>query len=229
MLYSSILAVSQPAPDIMLVSLETAKDELNITASDTDTRLTRWIIASSAAIAGYINRVLRMETVVETLRASGFYPGPDWFHYRDGFHHHHSDGSVPGISLNRYPVVTMTSIVEDGITLDPAADYEVDGEAGIVYRLSDAERIGWSSRLVVLSYSGGYATTDDVPPDIQTACLLTLRHRWSAQGRDPMLQRISVPGVLDQQFWVGQTSKAGVSGLLPEVEALLTRFRDVHL
>jgi hypothetical protein len=233
MRYSRILTVTTPAQDTMLVSLATAKDELDLTTSDKDARITRWIVEASAAITGYVNRKLRLETVVETFRADAYVseaPG-EHFYPREttyagtGF----SDQPIPGIPLKRYPIVSMASIVEDTVTLDPAADYEVDAENGIVYRLSGTTRIPWTGQVEVFSYSGGYATTDDVEPDIQTACLLMLKHRMAAQGRDPLLQRLSIPGVIDQQFWVGQTTKTAQSGLVPEAEDLVERFRDRHV
>jgi hypothetical protein len=233
MRYSRILAVTTAAPDTMLVPLATAKDELDITTSDTDGRITRWIVEISAAITGYVNRKLRLETVVETLRANAYVseaPG-EHFYPRETTYAGtgYTDALIPGIALKRYPITAMTSVVEDTVPLDPAADYEVDAEAGIVYRLSGTVRIPWTGQVEVFTYSGGYATADDVEPDIQTACLLMLKHRKAALGRDPMLQRQSIPGVIDQQFWVGQTTQTALSGLSPEAEDLVTRFRDVRM
>lgn len=220
---SSLLTVITPASDYNLVSLAAAKDELDVTDSSIDTRLTRWLREAKDAIEAVIGRVLRAEAVSETFRWSGF---------RHQFHAHcgrgHGMGEiVPGLLVKRYPIQVVTEIIEDTIVLVAGTDYEVDAGAGIIYRLSDTSRIPWTGQLVVVDYTGGYLTADDVPGDIQTACLTLLKHRRASQTRDPTLKALSIPGVIDRQYWVG--GSGDYAGLPPEVLGLIERYRDKHL
>jgi hypothetical protein len=233
MAYRSILTVVTPAADYSLVDLPMVKDEFGIIDATTDPRLTRWIRDAGYAIHNYLGgRVLRAELVSEAFRSGGYpanYP-------RDGhgeyFYPRNSWGDSPGVGclrLSRFPVVSITSILEDGgPPLDPMADFEVDAKLGEIYRLSGTDRIPWSAQIVVVLYTGGYVALTDVPGDIQEACLLVLKHRRAAQTRDPMLRQVSVPGVLEQQFWVG-TPSGSASGLPPEAEQKLFPYCDVHI
>lgn len=231
MIYDNIFAVVTPATDYALVDIAAVKDEFDITDASTDTRLARWILEAGAAIQGPLGiaRVLRADTLSsQTFRGMAYQPDAP------GEHFYPSNGGplqapshVPGLRLRRYPIVSVSSIVEDGTTLDPAADYEIDGEAGLIYRLSGTSRVQWYAQLVVVLYVGGYVNLTDVPADIRTACLLMLNHRRSSQARDPMLKQISIPGVIERQFWVGSTGDN--AALPPEVNALISGYRDWHV
>lgn len=231
MSYTSLLTVTAPAADYMLVGLATAKDELGITVSTTDARITRWILEAGAAIQGAIGgRVLRAEGVTELFRARGnynFYDAPgEHFHPRTALGQFHE--AVPGLRMRRYPIVSVGSIVEDETTtLVAGTDYEVDGEAGIIYRLNAGFRIGWYARQILVTYVGGYVAVADVPLDIQTAVMLMLRYRRGAQTRDPTLRQRTVPGVLEEQYQVAASVES--TALPSDVEGYICRFRDVHM
>lgn len=230
MFYSRILSVVTAASDPMLVSLATAKDELDITDNTLDFRLTRWIKEASSEITGYIGRPLRLETVTETLRTDAWRPDAPGEHFypRDSLYGVSLAGLLPvaGLALRRYPIASVTAITEDGIALDPTSEFEIDSEYGIIYRLSGSVRTPWCSALIQITYAGGYATADDVPGDIQKACLLALKHRRAAQTRDPMLRRVSTPGVLEQEWTTGSGKSA--TGLPTEAIDVIDHYRDVH-
>jgi hypothetical protein len=222
--YSSILTVTTPAT-FSLVDLATVKDEFEITDSSADVRLGRWLREATDAIEGAIGRVLRAETVSEAIRAAALardHPGEHFYPRR------YPGGMPPlrGLHLRRYPIVSIAALLEDDVALDPASDYEADSEAGILYRLSGDVRVPWAAQTLVVSYTGGYASLDTVPGDLQTACLTLLKHRLAARTRDPMLKQISVPGVSERQYWVGGVGQN--PGLPPEVVGLIERFRDGH-
>lgn len=217
----SLLTVVTPASDYNLVSLAATKDELDVTDSSIDTRLTRWLREAKDAIEAVIGRVLRAEAVSEVFRWSGLY------YLRCGGRHGLGE-IVSGLLVKRYPIQTVTQITEDTIVLVAGTDYEVDQGAGIIYRLSDLSRIPWSGQQIEVEYIGGYLTADDIPGDIQTACLTLLKHRKSAQTRDPTLRALSIPGVIDRQYWVGGTGDNS-AGLPPEVLGLIERYRDLHV
>jgi hypothetical protein len=223
--YSRLLSVLTPAADRSLVALAVVKDELGITDAATDTRLTRWIREASATIEGEIGRPLRAEIVQETFRAHhrnhhNDWPCADWSYRLN-------PPTGASLLLVRYPIVAIDSIVEDGSTLDADTDYEIDDRAGILYRLSGTVRIPWYGQTIVVRYTGGWDTLDAVEPDMQTACLYLLRHRLVNTQRDPLLRTVSIPGVIEQQYWLGAPGDR--AGLPDDVERLISRYRDARL
>lgn len=226
MAYSSVLTVTTPAPDYALVPLATVKDELDVTDSSVDLRLARWTLEASAAVRKEIGgRVLLQESVTETYRAENWHHHSVWHPIWHSGAVYQSGDVVPGLRVRRFPIASVASITEDGILLDPAADYEIDPDRGLIYRLSGSFRVAWWGLQIVVAYTGGYLQAD-IPGEVQTACLLLLRHRRSAQGRDPMLRQQTVPGVIEQQFWVGSGSASSVP---PEVSGLLENYRDAAI
>lgn len=229
MAYRSVsLTVIQAASDTSLVDLDTLKDELDITDGSADTRMLRWIKEESGKIFKCVDRLLVAETVVETFRRAG-YPS-NHFHDAPGEHfypHDHNSPGVSGIHVSRYPIQEITQIVVDGTPLD-LTDIEVDPDHGLLYALSGTNRIPWSGAVVTVSYTGGYEP-DEIPEDLQAACLLAVKHRLAARKRDPMLRSMNVPGVLEQQFWVGPQPGGDISSLPPEVESALEPYREHRL
>jgi hypothetical protein len=230
MAYRSILTVVTPAPDRSLVDLATVKDEFDITVTTTDARLQRWITESSNMIGQSVGRAFRAETVAEVFRASVYRnidaPGERFFPARDAMMSP-VDLYVPALQLVRFPIVSVTSIIEDGTTLDPAVDYELYPNAGLIYRLSGSNRTNWFADQITITYTGGYVALTDVPSDLQLACMTLLRYRLGGKSRDPLLRQESVPGVLERQYTTGQASSA--SGLPPDVEALVGHYRGLSL
>jgi hypothetical protein len=226
MAYTRILSVVTPASDTLLVSLDTTKDELNILDTSIDTRITRWITEESAELVAAIGRPLRAEAVIETLRANSYRIDAPGEHFYPSYGNFDRGTRVNGLSLRRYPIQSVTSIVEDGTALDPAADYEIDAEFGIVYRLTAGVRIAWYGQTEVITYTGGYPSVAAVPSDIAKAVLTMVKHRRAGQTRDPMLRQVSIPGVIDQQFI---TPNGKDSGLPQEVCAVIDKYRDVHI
>ena len=73
----SVLTVLTPATSRALTTLGTAKDELGISGTDDDARLSRWIDEASERIETYLGRVLASETVREIFRVGGAAPRRD--------------------------------------------------------------------------------------------------------------------------------------------------------
>ena len=200
---SSLLTVLTPASSRALTTLATVKDEIGITDDGADARLGRWIDEVSERIETYLGRVLATETVQETFRPAG----------------------SPGcLRLARRPVAAVANIAVDGVTL--AGDqFEIDATAGLLYPISDGQRVRWFACTVIVTYTAGYASVAALPRPIETACIGLLRHRWAARDRDPMLRSLAIPGVATEQYWVGATGDQG--DMPPEIAALLDPFRTV--
>jgi hypothetical protein len=211
-----MLAVSVAASPTGLTILATVKSDLGITGSTEDTYLTSMIARVSPQICAYLNvvsatdgtRTLGRETLIET--------------FREGRNRDY-------LILSRYPVTSITSVVEDGVTLG-GTEYEVEGNTGLLSRLDeDGEQIVWPGGLkVVVTYIAGWLLPDsgsrNLPADIEAAAISLIKTARSARTRDPMAKRIEIPDVQTTDYWVGGIGKPGE--LPADVMALLGPYRN---
>ena len=63
----------------------------------------------------------------------------------------------------------------------------------------------------------------DLPEDLERACLETVKARWFARLRDPLVKGEQVQGIASADYWVPATG-AGDPGLPLGVIGLLQRF-----
>ena len=192
--------VVTPATSYDLTVLATVKSELGIANNSEDENLLRWIRQASDVVSKYCNCVFAKETVSETFRRATT----------------RSDD----ILLSRYPVSSIVSVVENGVTL-ATTDYEVRAESGLLTKLSNDEPACWSAGKIEVVYVAGYALLTDLPYGIERACLvLVSQYRFSA-GRDPQTRSDSVEGIGASSVFDGLDA----SGLSPEVLGLLKDHR----
>lgn len=196
-----MLSIVTPADSFDLTTLPRVKAELGIDNQAEDENLARWITAASDIVSGHCKRVFAAQTYQETFRLA------EW---RDA------------LLLSRYPVTAITSIVENDATLDPG-DAEVHSDNGTLIRLIGDRPAWWSRGKIVVTYTAGFADADALPAAIEQAAIKVTTMLRHAASRDPLVKSTSVPGVLDQTFWVGGI---GDDGLPPDVRALLTPHRD---
>ncbi len=152
-----------------LITLQDAKDFLNIVTADSDTELATFITAASQM---WVSRGLPGNSV-GTL--------DEWY-----------DGGSTEISLRHSPVVSVTSVVETigtiGYTLTQAAAgtsssawaYSVDLTTGLLVRRAAGVAVCFYQgvRNVHVTYTAGLST---VPADIQQAIKLLVKHLWTTQ------------------------------------------------
>lgn len=198
-----ILTVLIAATTHDLTTLDTAKEDAPSTGIS-DAIYARYIREASHAIRDYLGRTVAEEKVAETWRCV--------------------EASL--LRLNRYPVSTVHSVVEDGTTL-AGTDYEIDAGCGLIYRLSGDTRIDWCFQKLTITYTAGYALLDSVPFALETACLAMIKNKIASRGRDPALKRLTVEGVGTEEYWVG--SLGDNAAMPPDVEALLEPFREIRL
>lgn len=225
----SILTITVPATSQDLTTVATVKAELGITGTDSDDRLATLIDQASGIVAEYCGRSFGEETLTETFRL-GF----------SGFSAHGFSSSIPilysggdsapvggPLILSRRPVSSVKSVEETGELL-VAADYELDPDPGMLYRMSGDQWSMWRGGKIVVVYIAGYALVDSLPQGIERACIELVKSYWSAGSRDPALRRLSIttPGVetIDQEFWINQ---AGVPAMPREVIDLLATHRAI--
>lgn len=196
-----MLTVTAPASVRTLVTLAAVKAELGITTGDDDAILSDYIAMASAAAESYCRRVFALETVSETLRP---------------------ERTVKAVVLARRPVTAVASVTVAGVALT-GAEWELDGPAGLLYRLYADERTSWSAEKVAVAYTAGYAT---IPADVARAVTMLVVGYHASQGRDPTLRTETVDGVGGFGY-VLAGAVGGMPGSLPgQVAQLLDRYLD---
>jgi hypothetical protein len=187
--------VSVAAADRSLLTLDECKAALGITATTSDTALNTLRAQISDMIAeeccvpasGVITPTFRSETIIETFRL-----GP----------------SVPVLTLARRWATSITSVVEDGVTLANTL-YEVEPSTGLLTRLdADDGQIAWDASKVVVTYIAGFST---VPENLKLAAITVLREQWASARRDPLMKRERVDGIGEREFWVNSSTSGGVA------------------
>lgn len=127
----------------------------------------------------------------------------------------------------RVPIVSITSVVEDGETLVASDDYALQ-PAGMLQRLSDDTPICWSAGKIVVTYVTGWniPTADVVPPDVEAAIIDQVKTMYLGRDRDGALRSETVFDVHQAAYSTGGGSDIGASGLLVTVEGALAPYKN---
>ncbi len=199
----SLLRVVKRAPDLSLLSLREMRTVISEADDPTLTRLeaevrTRITRACKVAWDGVTPPTLRQEQVVETFRlGSGGWGGVGWWGPARGFVHSDDSRVFPELIVQRRPIVTVDSIVEDELPLAADTDYEFDAGAGLIRRLWNDLPAAWRTTKVVVTYTAGW---QEVPQDLKTVALRLLRQYRFREVRDLDVRQFSIPGVIERQY-----------------------------
>jgi uncharacterized phiE125 gp8 family phage protein len=170
-----------------LTTLATAKAELGLTGTaENDSVLERLINTASDAAERYCRRSFTRATVTSE-RVKGY--------------------GGPRLMVARTPVVSVTSVIINGSTVDATSYYLESPEAGTLYRdagwdwtaLADAGLVvqdavpGTEEGLYLVTYVGGYQApnqggTRTLPYDLEQAVLDTVTQLWRNRGKYSSLQ-----------------------------------------
>lgn len=205
----TITTVVTPASDTTLTTLAIMKDELGITDTLSDAKLTRYIAEASAAAQQYCNRIFAVETIKDE-----FWPT------RDAYPTMIPGGEEP-LMLSRWPLVAVSSVIEDTTTLTVDVDYRVDLAKGQLVRL---DSVGypkrWPAYHLTVQYTAGF---NPIPSDVAGKIVRMVTGRYYASGRDPALMSENIPGVREYRVWVPTGSDAG--NMPPDVVDVLNNYR----
>src|SRR5262245_46241075 len=206
----SKLVIEEPAESKNLTVLQTVKAELGITTDEKDAVLEGLISQASDIVAAYCDRVFARETVTEH-----FWPERrSWYENWDA------------LVLSRTPIEEIISVTHDNSILT-TGDYEVDTNAGILYRMTALSVFDWCVHTSVeVQYTGGYLLLDDLPRGVERATILLVKDYFYSGQRDPRIKTESVPSIYSVDYWIGATGPAGE--LPPDVVALLEPYRRLH-
>lgn len=163
MAYTDAFDVNDPAADLSLVSLDDAKRYLNITSSASDEELRQFILEATDIAERLTSRQFRRVAVTE--RASG---------------------TGVSLSLTTQPVVSVTSVTENGTALTVDVDYVVDLMRGVLYRGTSTNARQWkpgNDNITVVYVAG----EPNPSPTAQLLVKEITRHLWRTQrGASPM-------------------------------------------
>lgn len=212
--FRSVVTVTTPAafPDLTDLLNVLADLELNATTSAQKVNLRKQIRQCSKAIESYCNRTFAVQTYTEN-----FYP--DYDSRFDNV-----------LMLSQCPIITVTSITEDGVALVNGTDFIIDSGSGCVNRVYNGIPFAWflggfpwgslETKVVTAVYQAGYGV---IPEDLQDAVHRMIRGRRFAQGRDPMLRQENIPGVAEYQYWIASAGESG--NFTPDVEEIISKYR----
>lgn len=204
-----MLTVTTPAADLALLTLAETKAAVGVTGTAQDPALETLrqrvaaIVAAecNVAPAGVDPVTLRQETLREVLRPRL---------------------ATSRVLLSRRPVVSVASVVVDGVTL-AGSDYEVDAAGAILCRLVNDTPAAWLPGKIVVDYVAGWNT---VPDGLKLAAAKMSLLIWSENGpapRDPSIKRERVDGVGEIERWVGPDTDPAFP---QEVKDLLRPYRN---
>lgn len=163
----------------MLVTLSDMKSYLNISDNSQDAFLTDQLNLVSDTIEAYCRRVFNVATYEQT------------FYYQDY-------EPVSKMELFHFPLVSVTSIVEDGTTLS-TSEYRVNLPTGIIHKDCGF----FYAKQTVVTYSAGFAT---LPSPVKSVVYSVVEERYNKKSSGVNLnfgsdvQRISIPGAISIDF-----------------------------
>jgi hypothetical protein len=165
--YKTVISVAPVTLDLTV--LETVKQELGVTDSNSDALLARLISEQSEVAASFCRRPLAQATIIDSFRVLG---------------------TDAPLMPSRRPIVAISEIIEDGTTLIET-DYEYDETTGFLWKLdSSEERSWWSAGKTTLTYVGGYELLTNLPRDIERAVLILIKESWFSLSRDPRARQL---------------------------------------
>lgn len=199
---SSVISVTTPASNLAILSLPELRaivpsgkvvsnqqlDWLGLRVADALTQ------ACKVRADGATPVTLLQESLTETFRLNR------WWNRRD-----HATAQSELI-LARRPIVSVTSVVEAGVTLDPSS-YEIRPAEGVLLRLFNDSPSHWAKDKIVITYVAGWAT---VPEGLKRAAHKLFALYLSENSKDPLVRSVNVPGVIEKTYWIGSATDPSI-------------------
>ncbi len=197
-----------------ICTLADVKDRLGLTDTDYDQMINRIIVGIEAVFDGFTNRQLIVPAadVTEYYTACG-----------------------PQLQLNRWPIVSITSIKQavdydfasaDALTANAGYRLVNAGKNGIVYRMYTAWLI--IPDCIQIIYRGGYTSAGQTPGTGETAMPNDLREAAIEQASFIFKRKDDI-GLAGVSAEGGSISKFSAIKLLPMVEQVLKKYRRPQL
>ena len=245
----SMIRVTEPATDDVLISIEDVIDtlDLDISSSTNDEEeakkyrtLNRIVKGASVAIESYIGRILRKQSYEERV------PGYDNL-YMQLFHN--PVGSVESISYSEVgddPPNVGESPNDSLLFISTDTWNLIDPKAGQIYSivswpLTTRYRVGLNDTMLpnqrlplfVVRYTAGYELQSSLsdyefkmPWDIVEAAVTTSKIWWQSSKTNPRLLMQKVDDLMVKYRFPSAGGLAGVAPLPPEVTGLLDSYSE---
>jgi hypothetical protein len=141
-------------------------------------------------------------------------------------HHRHRRGDKLLVPW-RIPVTEIASVIEGGVTLDADTEYRLLS-GGMLLRLCSDAPACWPLCKIVVEYTAGWENPSaNAPADLQAAVAEQVKFRVMSLDRDPAVLSESVPDAYSASYAMRGVNNVGTSGLLLQVEAALTPYRQI--
>jgi hypothetical protein len=207
-----ILTVTTPPISTNLTTTTRVKLELGITKKADDALISIFVAGASSAAVGYCMRDFAQATYAEQIRSYPFIDSASLVNLPDY------------IYLSRKPLVSIASIIEDGVTLVAGTDYEFDPEKARLTRLCSDRPVTWRFRKLNVAYVAGYTYPGTLPAAVESGVTEIVKDMWFAKRRDPQIKSYEVPGIERTDYWVGAVG--GDSAWPPRVTDFLAPYVD---
>lgn len=232
-----MITVTTPAATTALTTVANVRLSLAITDRAEDAWLARQVVSVSLQACEILGvemaedgtRHLGVETVSETQDRRTRYP---WLPPLGVIRPRREADTI--IVLGRRPVLSIVSISEDGVTVDPG-DYELFATDGRVKRLSDGLPAAWPCTIIVIAYTAGWKLPGDnasvagptMPSPIEEAVIEGIQAKRSDRLRDLSVKSQNIPGVREVQYFFGAPGQD--QPLPPSAMAKLNPYRNMWL
>jgi len=219
---SVVTIVTPAASPVLLTTLSRVKGELDINDGAKDEVLKAKIAEASSDIQAAMGYRLPSEDVVVTF----------WHDHAElPIRSHGGRWGNPNdttLFLPRTPVTAIASVTVDDAPLDPS-EWLLDPDAGLLDRLStDGHPCAWwFCKSVVVACTAGFILPGNpgrtLDYAVEGAVVALVTDYWRSRGRDPTLRARTIPGVIEEQYWVGAVGDPEL--LPPRVLASIAQFR----
>lgn len=198
-----MLTIVTPATDRKLLTAAEMRAAAGTTPSDTELAALNAYVSAIITAACQVPResvgntpaTLREETVSESF---------EWGTYQSF------------ASLSRRPVISFTSVTENGSALT-ASDWQLEGH--LLYRVTGDARTWWPSGDLAVVYVAGWST---VPDDLKYLAIKMVKQELAMGGAtssggnsDANLKRLKIEGVSEREWYVSSGSTSDTGGLVP--------------
>lgn len=179
---------------IDLTTLANVKEYIGVTSGNDDKLLTRMITALSAYVQSWLSRNFALQAYVET------------FNGLDNTR----------MILNNYPIVSVASVMINGVAVPAASLPALSGWTGYVWTSTQLALQGYTFSRgysnVIVSYTAGFSVT---PPDIEQAVIEVIALRYKERDRIGFVSK-SIGG---------ETVTFSLKDLPASVQTLLLQYR----
>lgn len=127
----------------------------------------------------------------------------------------------------RWPITSITSVVEDGVALVLGTDFLLLPRA-ILQRVSSDEPVRWSTAKIVATYLAGWASvlSTTAPPELSGACAEQVKYRILSRETNRGVRSYTVNDLRAEAYNLPGGDSITKDGLLNDVDAQLSPYRN---